>query len=207
MKTTKVLLVATITVASFLSCQNNTDELREKENEVSITRPSTALNYKELVVELNHYDETRKKVLESSLGFEDTRVNYYSIEQLESYLSYVKNLSQEKGIDITGINFISAAYPKNYKNSKQANYQTLVLVPTTIVNGENIAFDAVQSSSEKTVTFKEMLAKYGYNWKYDTSKDYNDAEKNKVVFNRELFNKSEDSESSSSNRMRPVPPY
>lgn len=167
----KFLVVATLATMIFTSCSQDSLDEASKEVEAKISRPYNALNYKELVPMLEHYDETRKPVLEKALGHEDTRMNYFSIETIENYLAYVKALSKEKGIKITGINFVSASYPENTTHGVP-NYQTMVFMPTTEINGENINFDPVQSSKENIVTVKQMLGNYGYNWVYDSKEDY-----------------------------------
>ncbi|WP_435261534.1 hypothetical protein [Tenacibaculum sp. nBUS_03] len=120
---------------------------------------------------LKYYDKTRKPILENALGFEDTRMNYYSIETIENYFDYAKALAKEKGIKVTGINFISAAYPVDTERGIP-NYQTNMFMPTVEINGKNICFDPVQSTRDKIVTMKEMLSYYGYNWVYDSKEDY-----------------------------------
>ncbi len=59
-------------------------------------RPSNMVKYNEIVNMLQAYDSTRKFVLEKSLGFEDTRVNTYPIEELKNYLGYIENLCAQK---------------------------------------------------------------------------------------------------------------
>ncbi len=83
---------------------------------------------------LEAYDKTRKEVLKEALGFEDTRVNTYPIESLREYLGYMENLAAEKNIPLTGINIISAAYPKY--DGKDPGYQNLIFMPTTTFKGE-----------------------------------------------------------------------
>ncbi|WP_299118399.1 hypothetical protein [uncultured Tenacibaculum sp.] len=171
MKTTKKLLVAFIGAASLLSCtQDKTSEVLI-EKTVTTTKPKNLLMYKEMVAMLEHYDETRKPVLEKALGREDTRINFYTIETLEAYLNYVKEVSQEKGIKLTGINIVSASYPENTSHGVP-NYQTVLFMPTTEINGKNIAFAPDASKNGEIVTMKEALGEYGYNWVYDSKEDY-----------------------------------
>ncbi|TCP25028.1 hypothetical protein EV195_10459 [Tenacibaculum skagerrakense] len=201
MKAIKIVALAmVVTVVSFIGCQKDEDAVNPNVEVSSAERPYNALMYKDMIGMLEHYDKTRKPVLENALGFEDTRINHYSIETLENYIKYVKQLSKEKGIEFTGINFVSVAYPKNTGHGVP-NYQNIMLMPTTNINAKNIAFDPVQSSKEEVVTMKEMFAHYGYNWVYDSKEDY---EGRKVVSKRlqENFMKrrsTEDLESSSSN--------
>lgn len=203
----KFLVVATLATMIFTSCSQDKLVDAPIDKEAKVSRPYNALNYKELVPMLEHYDETRKPVLEKALGHEDTRMNYFSIETIENYLAYVKALSKEKGIRITGINFVSASYPENTTHGVP-NYQTMVFMPTTEINGKNINFDPVQSSKENIVTVKQMLGNYGYNWVYDSKEDYenrnNPSKKiQKNFMKREIM---EDSDSGTGNRGTISPP-
>ncbi|WP_420551691.1 hypothetical protein [Tenacibaculum aiptasiae] len=208
MKTIKKILVASIGVASLLSCtqDKSTDVLIEKT--VKTEKPKNLLMYKEMVAMLEHYDKTRKPILEEALGREDTRINFYTIETLEAYLNYVKKISQEKGIKLSGINIVSASYPENTLYGVP-NYQTVIFMPTTEINGNNIAFAPEVSNNGEIVTMKEILGEYGYSWIYDTKEDYN----NRNLVNKEIQknflnrNNNTDKESSNGNRGLLQPPY
>ncbi|WP_422090178.1 hypothetical protein [Tenacibaculum ovolyticum] len=204
----KFLVVATLATMIFTSCSQDSLDEASKEVDAKVSRPYNALNYKELVPMLEHYDETRKSVLEKALGHEDTRMNYFSIETIENYLAYVKTLSKEKGIRITGINFVSASYPENTTHGVP-NYQTMVFMPTTEINGKNINFDPVQSSEGNVVTVKEMLGSYGYNWVYDSKEDYENRNKPSEKTQKNFLKREnlKDLESSIGNRGQISPPY
>lgn len=131
-------------------------------------RPDIALTYGELTAMLYQYDKTKKSVLEEAHGREDTRVNFFKIEDLKAYLAYVEKLSKEKKIKLTGINFISAAYPEDYPDSIKRNHQTLIMMPATRVGDrDNVSFDPLKSERGKPITLAEILAKYNYPWTYD----------------------------------------
>lgn len=208
MKTTKILLVAAIGVASILSCTQDKTEEVLIEKTVKTAKPKNLLMYKEMVAMLEHYDKTRKPVLEKALGREDTRINFYTIETLETYLAYVKRVSQEKGIKLTGINIVSASYPETSSHGVP-NYQTVMFMPTAEINGKNIAFAPEASKNGEIVTMKEVLGKYGYNWVYDSKEDYENKNKvNKILKqnfkNRDLL---EEKISNAGNFGQLSPPY
>lgn len=208
MKTVKILLVASIGVTSLLSCtqDKSTDVLIEKT--IKTTKPQNLLMYKEMVAMLEHYDKTRKPILEKALGKEDTRINFYTIETLETYLNYVKKISQEKGIKLTGINIVSASYPENTLHGVP-NYQTVMFMPTTEINGNNIAFAPEMSNNGEIITMKEVLGEYGYNWIYDTKEDYDDRNLVNKEIQKNFLNRNNntDKESSNGNRGLLQPPY
>ena len=132
-------------------------------------RPDIALTYPELVSMLKHYDETRKKPLATARGDEDTRVNFLKIEDLKQYIAYVEKEAKKKKIKVTGINFISAAYPNNYSEQEKQNYQTIIMMPATTIDGkEGVSFDPLKSDNRKPKSLKEILSSdYNYNWYYD----------------------------------------
>lgn len=206
MKTTKFLLATAIVATSFMSCNQDKTEEVFTEKTVKIAKPQNLLMYKEMAAMLKHYDQTRKPVLEKALGYEDTRINFYTIETLETYLAYVKKISEEKGIKLTGINIVSGAYPENASHGTP-NYQTVMFMPTTEIDGKNIAFAPKASTQDKIVTIKEMLGSYGYNWVYDSKEDYENRHKKEA--NKFLKAKMElkDEESEAGNRGVLQPPY
>ncbi|SNR14309.1 hypothetical protein [Tenacibaculum jejuense] len=181
MKTIRVVTLALLVSAvTFIACQK--DEVPVNSNtETQVERPWNMISYKGMIERLEDYDKTRKPILEQALGYEDARINFYSIETLENYIAYVKQLSKEKGIEFTGINFVSGAYPKD-ANYGTPGYQHIMFMPTTNISGKNIGFDPSLSTENKVVTIKEVLASYGYNWVYDSEEDY----KNRNVLNKQI---------------------
>lgn len=203
-----VALAMVVSVVSFVGCQKDEDIVNTNVEEASVERPWNALMYKDMIGMLEHYDKTRKPVLENALGFEDTRINYYSIETLENYIKYVKQLSKEKGIEFTGINFVSGVYPENGTKGT-SNYQNLIMMPTTNLNGKNIGFDPMKSTNEKVVTIKEVLGSFGYNWVYDSQDDYSNRKiiPENINLNYSRRSKLNDEESVSANWSNVTPPY
>lgn len=201
-----LIVIYAITIAVFMISCNKEQYKCEHEKKISEDvfcytnkgRPVNMVKYNEIIKMLKAYDATRKGVLEKSLGFEDTRVNTYPIQQLKEYLGYIENLCIQKNIPLTGINIISAAYPAKNNNSTEAGYQTLIFMPTTTIDGESfVTFDPLKSQKGKPVAFKSILAKKGYNWLYDKSKI-------KTLQNKEVLKG--DEMSSGSNRLQSKPP-
>ncbi|CAM1334644.1 conserved protein of unknown function [Tenacibaculum aestuariivivum] len=138
-----------------------TDEGRTKE----------MLSYNEIINMLKHYDSTRIAPVEKILGYEDSRVNTFNFVQFKKYLAHVENLSKKSGVEITGISFISVV--KSNYNGKEKGYSSLIYIPSTTLKGVQVLFDPVQTAEQgKLVTFKEMLLKHGYNWIYDSEREY-----------------------------------
>lgn len=169
-------------------------------------RTPEMLDYTEIVSMLRNYDTTRIAPLEKALGYEDSRINTYNFKQFRKYLGRVKNLSRKAGIKITGLSFISAAKP-NY-NGTGRSYQDLIYIPTTTIDGKQVAFDAVQSVEQgRLVTFKEMLAKNGYNWIYNSEGDFNSGKRDDYNYSIELLGDPMKEPSGAGNVAHLAPPF
>ena len=165
-------------------------------------RPSQALTYKEVVSMLRHYDNTRVEALKkTNKGKEDTRENFYALEDLKAYIAYVEKLSKDRKIKITGINIISAAYPDDTSTySEKANHQTLIFMPATnIGDKKNVSFDPLHSKKGKPKRFEEILKKFNYFYRQASPKMKMSLKSNNIV--------GDDMESSAANRTHISPPY
>jgi len=165
-------------------------------------RPSQALTYKEVVSMLKHYDDTRVEALKkTNKGKEDTRENFYALEDLKAYIAYVEKLSKDRKIKITGINIISAAYPDDTaRYPDKANHQTLIFMPATNIGGKNnVSFDPLYSKIGKPKRFDEILEKFDYFYRKPSPK-------NKMIL-KASNSVSDDMESSAANRTHISPPY
>ena len=77
------------------------------------------------------YIEKRSGLILADIGKEDASAVWYSIEELENYINYVKCQGTEKGIDVTGVRFYMGVYPNDsivYK--EKAGLTTIFLSPT-----------------------------------------------------------------------------
>ncbi len=72
---------------------------------------------------------TRTPEIDKCIGFEDTREFWWSVEELQEYLKYVKKKSRKQGIDNPGIRIYFGAYPKE-KCKMGKGYSTVFLAPT-----------------------------------------------------------------------------
>lgn len=164
-------------------------------------RTEEMLNYSEIIEMLKHYDTTRIEPVERVLGYEDSRVNTFDFLQFKKYLGHIENLSKKAGIRITGISFINTVKPNH--DGKEKGYGSLIYIPTTTVNGEQIAFDPVQSTYRgKLVTFREMLAEYGYNWIYETEAAYKEGKRKDNNYSIENLQKQESQKSENTQEIK-----
>lgn len=92
----------------------------------------TQLITKELATDLNsRYIEKRSGLILSNIGKEDANAVWYSIEELENYINYVKTKGIENGIEVNGIRFYIGVYPEDgVKYKEKAGLTTIFLSPT-----------------------------------------------------------------------------
>ncbi|TCI93517.1 hypothetical protein [Tenacibaculum sp. M341] len=143
------------------------------------TKPETLLTYRTVVNMLETYDEERldsvgrSKFISRGLKFEDTRINTFDFDQLQNYMLYCQKLAKEKDIKLKGISFVKSVYSKeNTRKEDFIGYESLIYIPTAIVNGQETHVDLIHSTRDQIVTFKEMLEKYGYEWRYDNKENF-----------------------------------
>ena len=91
MKLRKTLLLVVCALV-LCACSNQESDLELDSQAIQTRKPLNLLSAKETASMLFHYDITRKPALEKELGREDTRINYYSIETLENYIKYIKEI-------------------------------------------------------------------------------------------------------------------
>lgn len=179
------------------------------------TKPETLLTYKEVVMMLSDYDNTRLDILADALGFEDSRVNTFDFYELKNYLEYTENLAREKGIKLKGVSFVKGVYNKEMARDEELiGYENLMYIPTTMINGKEVLVDVINSKKEEIVTFKEKLREFGYEWRYDNKKNYkfkNSKKQEKQEFKKQFMMMNDDNGSDTlsgaSNHSTIAPPY
>ncbi len=96
-------------------------------------KPKKCISVEEARKEQDEWVRTRGKDIKECEGFEDTREFWYSLDELQEYLDYVREKSKEQGVKKPGIRFYLGAYPKTkYKKG----YTTMFLAPTKEATGE-----------------------------------------------------------------------
>lgn len=97
----------------------------------------------------NKWKETRALDIEQAQGYQDTREFWYSLEELQEYLDYVKEQSTAQGVHKPGIRIYLGAYPK-YTVKK--SYATIFLAPTkeksALLEGEEDASNNTENNYE-----------------------------------------------------------
>ncbi|MGY5850568.1 hypothetical protein [Salegentibacter sp. F14] len=95
--------------------------------------PKKCISVEDARKEQDEWVRTRGREIQRGQGYEDTREFWYSLDELQEYLDYVREKSKEQGVEKPGIRFYLGAYPKT-KNEK--GYTTMFLAPTKEAGGD-----------------------------------------------------------------------
>ncbi|HKL36867.1 MAG TPA: hypothetical protein VJ899_11305 [Salegentibacter sp.] len=96
-------------------------------------KPKKCISVEEARKEQDEWVNTRGKEIQRGQGYEDTREFWYSVDELQEYLDYVREKSKEQGVEKPGIRFYLGAYPKT---KEKKSYTTMFLSPTKEASGD-----------------------------------------------------------------------
>lgn len=97
-------------------------------------RPTNCITVTEAKDLQSNWVQTRATDIQTALGYEDTREFWFSIEELESFIAYVKQKTTEQNLQQPGVRIYFGAYPNEMG---QNSYSTVFLAPTNLTNGRN----------------------------------------------------------------------
>ncbi|KAF2338297.1 hypothetical protein [Flavobacterium tistrianum] len=93
-------------------------------------KPSQLIT-KEFARQLNvNYNNKRASLVAGKEKKEDANAIWYSLEELENYIHYIKTNGAKNGYNVDGIRFYFGVYPDDEKHGEKAGLTTLFLVPT-----------------------------------------------------------------------------
>ncbi|MDQ1165728.1 hypothetical protein [Flavobacterium sp. SORGH_AS_0622] len=93
-------------------------------------KPSQLIT-KEFARQLNvNYNNKRASLTAKKTQKEDANAIWYSLEELENYIHYIKTNGANDGYNVDGIRFYFGVYPDDEKHGEKAGLTTLFLVPT-----------------------------------------------------------------------------
>ena len=75
------------------------------------------------------YKQTRARILNDTLGYEDTREFWFSLDSLKKYIAYVEQEAAKKGKTDLGLRIYLGAYPSE-GDYPDPGYSTVFIVPT-----------------------------------------------------------------------------
>ncbi|WP_433763743.1 hypothetical protein [Flavobacterium ginsenosidimutans] len=124
-------------------------------------KPSQLIT-KEFAKQLNvNYNNKRASLTAKKAQKEDANAIWYSLEELENYIHYIKTNGAKDGYNVDGIRFYFGVYPDDEKHGEKAGLTTLFLVPTgkkVESNTEKIqSFALVQEASSSDIQSLEPM--------------------------------------------------
>jgi len=158
------LFVVLIVSFCTLSCTRCSEPPKEP---VSDSYKKKLISYREGRILYDEYSRTNNAILTKYRnGDPDSRWYWFSVEDLEGYIHYVKETAKKQHLKNPGIRIYMGKYPMNHPRNKMAKpeyagYQTIFLVPTSQnLNNEspNVKSRAIISTDEnKNLTDMEVL--------------------------------------------------
>lgn len=97
--------------------------------EIKKEAPQQAISIEEADNLEEEFKRTRSRILDSALGFQDTRDFWFSLDTLKKYIEYVEFEGKKMGKENLGIRVYFAAYPED-SNYPDPGFATIFLVPT-----------------------------------------------------------------------------
>jgi len=91
----------------------------------------TQLITKKFAKELHlNFMKYRASIIAKYIKREDANAVWFSVEELENYIHYIKSKGEKKGYDVKGIHFYFGVYPESKKYAEKAGLMTLFLTAT-----------------------------------------------------------------------------
>jgi len=157
-------LVILAFVSSFIisSCSNpketeKSEPVQEIQERPVAKNPGILISLEKAKEQLSNYNKAHPE----EVGNEYALRTWISIEDLKAYIQYVEERSKEKGIEVSGIDFIHIQYKEAAPGSVNPNNEvyglSLMLAPTYNKGSVHTAFDPIYSGQGKPKSLKSLL--------------------------------------------------
>lgn len=91
----------------------------------------TQLITKKFAKELHtNFMKYRAGIIAKYIRKEDANAVWFSVEELENYIHYIKTKGQKTGYDVTGVRIYFGVYPEEKKYNEKAGLMTVFLTAT-----------------------------------------------------------------------------
>lgn len=119
-------------------------------------KPSQLIT-KEFARQLNvNYNNKRASLSAKREQKEDANAIWYSLEELENYIHYIKTNGAKEGYNVDGIRFYFGVYPDDEKHGEKAGLTTLFLVPTGKKAKDNSQIQGFAMMQEASVDIQSL---------------------------------------------------
>lgn len=96
----------------------------------------TQLITPEFAIQLNrNYINERSDIISEAIGYDDVNAVWYSIEELENYIAYVKTEAANLGYIADGMRLYLGVYPPDPEYGDKAGMTNVFLAPTGYEEG------------------------------------------------------------------------
>ncbi|MES2747713.1 MAG: hypothetical protein V4648_05010 [Bacteroidota bacterium] len=97
----------------------------------------TQLITKAFAITLNqNYINERSRLISGEIGYDDANAIWYSLEELENYIAYIKSEAAKIDYTADGIRFYLGVYPNEPEYGDKAGMTNIFLSPTGYQNGQ-----------------------------------------------------------------------
>ena len=147
------LCAALILAFCLLSCTRCSAPPKEP---VSNSYKKKLISYREGRVLFDEYTRTNHEILTKYRNGEpDSRWYWFSLEDMEGYIKYVKETAKKQKLKNPGIRIYMGKYPVNHPKNRMAKpeyagYQTIFLVPTSQKRKRDNAMARTEATEENT---------------------------------------------------------
>lgn len=102
----------------------------EKSTEtMAVVKPTGVITPAQAKVLNDNWTNSRKQAVDSAAGRPDNRSSWWSLEDVQNYLTYAQNQANSLGYEMDGIRVYLGVYSGNAPEDK-ADYTTMFIVPT-----------------------------------------------------------------------------
>ncbi|MCJ7934097.1 MAG: hypothetical protein MUW56_10795 [Chryseobacterium sp.] len=148
-QTLSLLCAALILAFCLLSCTRCSEPVND-------SYKKKLISYREGRVLFDEYSRTNNVILTKYRNGEpDSRWYWFSLEEMEGYIKYVKENAKKQKLKKVGIRIYMGKYPMNHPKNRMAKpeyagYQTIFLVPTSQKRKKDNAMSRTDTSEENT---------------------------------------------------------
>ncbi|MBD0831721.1 hypothetical protein [Aestuariibaculum sediminum] len=123
-----------IVIGAFFTYFLTPKHTKEMDISEEISKPAKVITIEEAKILSKNWTDNRKKVVDSAARAQgatkdDTRSGYWTLDEIEEYISWARQEATDKGYSMTGIRVYLGVYGKNRGQAKR-DLTTMFIAPT-----------------------------------------------------------------------------